>query len=684
MSRRKDSALLKSMRDDVHEAWEHDRDNRREMVTDLAFIAGDQWPATVRRERESAGRPMLTINRLPQFVRQITNDIRQAELAIKVSPVDDGSDPKLARIYNALLSQIQYQSGAQHVYSAAAEHQAGCGIGWWRIVTDYADDSAFDQEIKIKAVQNPLSVYWDPSAKEQTKHDARYMVVTETLTKNAFKERYPKASIVDDVDFPVDDADQRSFWYTDDTIRIAEYWYKEPAEKQLALMQDGSTLDLSDVPEDMLPMLPIARGQDGKPRIRKAKTHKIMQVIASGSDVLEGPNEWPGRYFPFVPAVGGEWPQKDKVYRYSAIRFARDSQQLYNYARTSAAEAIAKAPKSPWLLTPDMIGPYKQMWDTANTKDLPYMLYRPDPKSPNAAPVRNQGPEVPAAFINEAQVAADDMKGTTGIYDAGLGARSNETSGRAIMARQREGDVGNYHFIDNLRASLTHTGRVLVDLIPKIYDNERVIRIAADGEEEQEEFMPINKVMMGVDGEPVVMNDLSTARFDVRVTIGQSYTTKRMEAADSLLQFMQAVPQAAPLVIDLVAKNFDWPDADKIAKRLKNMVPPQALADPNDPNAPKPPGPLDDPSVQLELREKAAKAAKTEAEAEGKHLENMATYGMMTAAPGIFDQGAPGMEPTNALMQQNDQQMPFDMGGQQVDPALLEQLMASEAQPRPV
>lgn len=656
------AALVKEAAENIQNSYDHDRDNREEAARDLTFLAGDQWPDSVRREREAARRPMLTINRLPQFVRQITNDIRQSDIAIKVVPEDDDTDPELAEIYDALIRQIQYRSSAHHVYSIAAEHQASCGIGWWRVCTDYADDMAFDQEIKIKGIRNPLSVYCDPGAVEPDRSDAMWIAVTEMIPRAAFKRKYPKAAEVS-IDTPNSGSDRPFYWATTDSVRICEYWRKVRVTKTLALLQDGSTLDITDMGEAQAGMLPIIN-------TRPCETYRVECYILTGSEVLEGPIKWAGKYIPLVPVIGGEFPLESRIYRYGAIRFARDAQQLYNFYRTATAEQIALQPKAPFLATPKQIGPFKAMWDSANATNQPYLLYQPDPDAPQSAPSRQPPPPLPTALVQEAQIASDDMKGTTGIYDAALGSKSNETSGIAITRRQSESDVANYHFADNLQRSLEHCGRILIDLIPKIYDNERVLRLMPpDHDQDDVKQVRINQVVMGLDGMPVMLNDLSAASFDVRVTVGRSYATKRIETANSMIEFVRAMPNAAPLIADLLAKALDWPDADEVARRLKAMVPPQALRDPEAP----PPSPMDDPMVQLDMREKAAKAAKTEAEAEGKHLENAATYGMMTASPGIFDQGAPGMQPPQPppMPQGPEGPMPEDPNGLDVDPQAL-------------
>lgn len=603
MSEADKDALVTRVRDAIQESWEHDRDNREESATDLAYLAGQQWPDAVRREREQSQRPMLTINRLPQFVRQVTNDIRQADLAIKVSPEDDTSDPQMAKIYNGLIRQIQYRSSAGHVFATAAEHQAGCGIGWFRVTTCYTDDTAFDQEIKLKIIQNPLSVYCDPSAVEPDRSDAIWIAAADVIPSKAFKRRYPKAKDVS-VDVNRNQALMPLFWASDDYIRIAEYWWKEPVDKTLALLPSGETVDITELGQDTVKFL-------GPVRTRVCKSHKIKMALVSGAEILEGPFDWPGEHIPLVPVIGGEFPLESKRYRYSVIRFARDAQQLYNFYRTATAEAIALAPKAPYLATEKQIGPYRAMWETAHAKNRPFMLYAPDSQAPGP-PKREHPPEMPTALMQEASIASDDMKATTGIYDSALGHRSNETSGIAIQRRQTESDVANFHFVDNLQRSLEHCGRILIDLIPKIYDSERVIRLTGDNG--KEEPVRINQQVMSVSGVPMMINDLSSAAFDVRVTIGKGYATKRQETADSMLKFMQTLPESQHVIADLIAENLDFEKHEIIAKRLRNTIPPQVLADPDDPKAPPAPNPMDDPKVQIEMRKAAADAALTEAQ----------------------------------------------------------------------
>jgi hypothetical protein len=562
--------IVQEAQERLEAAWAQDRENREDAFTDLKFLAGDQWPNAIRLQREAQSRPCLTINRLPQFVNQVANSVRMNPPAIKAIPAGGEATQELAEIYTGLFRQIQYRSNATHVFANAVYYAVACGIGHFRLATEYVDDDAFDQEILIKRIQHPLSVFWDPAAVEPSRSDAEYCLVTEMIGRKDFQKRFPDAAMSDFM-APSDASPESGlFWASRDAVRVCEYWVKRPVERAIARLATGETVDITKVDAKELERLAIVAE-------RTVKSHKVEHYLLSGEEVLEGPNEWPGRCIPIFPVIGSETALETKTIRNGLIRFARDPQQLYNFWRSAAAEAIALAPRAPFLATPAMIAKFKGQWDTQNNVSRPYLLYEPDPDAPGARPMREPPPDIPAALVQEAAIASDEMKATTGIYDASLGARSNEISGVAIRARENQGGNSALHYQDNLMATLHHLGRALIDLAPKIYDSERTIRIMR--EDDSHEPVRINVPVMGVDGKPMLLNDLGQGAYDVRVKIGPAYSTKRAEAADSMLQFIQAVPQAAGVAGDLVARNMDWPGADEIADRLKCTLPPQIIGD---------------------------------------------------------------------------------------------------------
>ena len=591
----KDDKLLSEALDRFKKAEEYERENRDLAAEDFRFAAGEQWPDEIRREREASDRPCLTFNRLPAFIAQVVGDARQNKPAIKVLPCDSGADVETAEIYNGLIRNIESQSRATQAYITAFENAVTGGVGAFRILTKYASDDSFEQDIRIERITNPFSVYWDPNAREYDKSDANWCFVSEWVTKEAFEQRYPDQTPTDwESEYKGVDT---GYWSLDDKVRLAEYWCKKPVKRRIGLI-NGQVIE-------------VQKGMEQWPfeMTREVETFKVVRYLLSGHAILEGPSDWAGHYIPIVPVFGPEeWIDERIRYR-SLIRYAKDPQRQYNYWQSVITEKVALAPKSPWLVTPSMIAGLERFWNAANRENRAYLPFNPDPVV--GKPERQQPAYVQAAELQQAAQAVDDMKATMGLYDASLGAQSNETSGRAIIARQREGDNATYAWIDNLARSIQHAGRILVDLIPRIYDTARIVRIM--GEDETAEMVPINYVTP--DGQKI--HDLTVGKYDVEIVVGPSYATKRMEAAESMMAFIQAVPATAQIAGDLLAKSFDWPGADAIAERLKKLLPP-GIAEDSEPQQPAPP----DPMQIAEMEEKQAKAMKAQAEAEGQQLEN--------------------------------------------------------------
>lgn len=543
-------------------------ENRQAAIEDIAFARlGEQWPERVRKERERDGRPCLTINRMPTFIRQVVNDGRMNTPQIKVKPVDDNGDAETAEILNGLIRNIEYTSQADIAYDTALESAVTCGMGYFRIGTEYSGDEEFTQEIRIHRVTNPLAVVFDSNSESIDGSDWNHAFLIDWITKDEYKRRFGgKSDDIHSFSSEIDGTQKAD----SDLVRIAEMYEVIEKPGKLLMLSDGSVMTedkyLSVDPDygvpvkDLLESMGITFARERKTTKRTVK-HRIL-----GADVLEE-NEWAGKYIPIIPVFGDEVFYEGKRYLKSLIRDAKDAQMMLNFWRTSSTELVALAPKAPFV---GPVGTFKtdaKKWATANIKSWPYIEYDggiPPQRQPFAGP--------PAGALQEALNASDDMKSIIGIYDASLGARSNETSGRAIMARQREGDISTFHFIDNLAKSIGHAGRVIVDLIPKIYDTPRIVRIlGVDGESKN---VRVNEQTTDDDGMARIY-DLSVGKYDVAVETGPSFTTQREEVANQMIELLRAFPQAAPVIGDLLAKNLDWPGADEIAERLKAMLPPQ-------------------------------------------------------------------------------------------------------------
>ena len=530
-------------------AWTFDEDNRNEAEGDLEFLTGEgQWQDSDKRAREQAGQPCLTINRMPQFVRQVTGDIRKANPAAKVGPGDGEASKEIADVYQGIIRDIEQACDASSVYENAAQSAAACGVGAFRILTEYATPETFDQVLKVKWIPNPFAVYWDPLARDPSRRDAKFCFVCDWISKKDFEAKYPGKNATS-----FGGRNEGGRWFNGDNVRIAEYWWIEEEDRTLYLLASGEIA--TEKPE----------GVEVQAE-RKAPITRIKMAKMSAHEVIEEPKTWVGTMIPIVAVVGEEIHDGENIVRTSVIRYAKDAQRLYNYGRSAHAELVSMQPKAPYLVTAKQVEGLETLWNQANVKNRPYLPYNVDPQA--GAPKRETPPIPSQGLMQEVSLAAEDMKATTGIYDAGLGAQSNETSGVAIRQRQEEGDVATSIYVDNLAKSIAQCGRIMVDMIPKIYDGQRMVSIV--GEDEVQDLVEIN----ALDPETgQIVNDLSVGRYNVRIAMGPSYTTRRQEAAEQLIAFAQAVPAVAEVASDLIARTQDWPGADEIADRLAKVLP---------------------------------------------------------------------------------------------------------------
>jgi hypothetical protein len=559
-------------------AVDAESENRDMAEEDIRFSrGGDQWPEEIRRQREADGRPCLTINKMPAFIRQVVNDARQNKPSIKVHPADSGADPETAEVLNGLIRNIEYMSNADVAYDTGIECAVTGGFGYWRVVTDYAYKDSFDMDLLIKRVSNPFSVYGDPNSTEADSSDWNDAFVTTLLSKDEWERKWGKKA---KVSWDADGDWGGAVWRDKGSEEVleAEWWSRSETEARVFLTSEGRVYSQDQLENDPDLQALLAAGEIQIIRERMAKTYKVVQRFMSGAEVLDEV-DWPGCYIPIIPVYGDEFDIKGKRYFRSLINPAKDAQRQFNYWRTIATELVALAPKVPWI-GPEGAFDVDKRWATANTESHAYLEYS---KSAPAAPQRiplDSG--VAAGALQEALSASDDMKAIMGLYDASLGARSNETSGRAIMARQREGDVATFHFIDNMARAIRHTGRVLIDLIPHVYTGQRMVRVL--GEDGKAETRPLNQPYEHRDektGQVVAaIHDLSAGKYDVTVTTGPSFTTRREEAAFQMTEMIRALPASAPVLGKHLAKNLDWPGADEIAEELEQMtsgqMPPQA------------------------------------------------------------------------------------------------------------
>ncbi len=544
--------LLKEIRERFNLASEFSSVNRQEMLDDIRFARlGDQWAEYAKYDRNRPGkeRPMLVVNRLLQFRDRVVNEIRQNTPSIRIRPASSGADQETAEVLMGLVHHIQDNSNAAIAYDTAVEWQVDTGLGYIRVRNDWSSDTSFDQEIYIDRIPDPFKVYYDPHSKSPDGSDACWAIIAEEIPKDEFRRLYPD---VDETNFDAAGNGDMQGWYTKDSVRIAEYYWidHEPAE-----IQD---------PES---------GQT-----RSTFVKRCMWAKCIGDKVLEQ-TEVPTKYIPIVPVVGHEVWLQGKCYRSGLVRNAKDAQRLYNYYLSANAENVALAPKAPFV---GVAGQFESdpNWGRANKESLAYLEY--DPVSiagtPVGPPQRAMPPQASPAIMQALQLAENDIMQSMGIYQPSLGGESNETSGRALLLRQKQSEVGNFHYQDNLNRSIRQVGRIVLDMTPKVYDRARVLRILGeDGTPREVQIDPNQQqASTGTDNPEIdSIYNLSLGEYDVVCDAGPSYATKRDEAANMMLALTESNPQLFQTVGDLMMKNMDWPGAEEISKRLKMLLPPE-------------------------------------------------------------------------------------------------------------
>ena len=558
-----DRDLLAEAQEQFDECEQAEAENRRDALDDLRFARlAEQWPDKIRRDRDSEGRPCLTINRLPAFVRQVTNECRQNKPSIRCRPASDDASQETAEIYDGLIRHIEQYSDAEVAYDTAVESAVSSGIGYYRIGVEYAHDDTFDMDVKIQRVANPFTVYGDPHSTAADASDWNRAFVTEMIPNAEFERRYKGA---DRSDWNGKESHEQQ-WFNEDATRIAEWWQREEVKRKIVLLSDGHVLDAGLYQENKA--IFDAEGLSVQAE-REAFGYRVTQRIVSGTEVLET-TAWAGRYIPICPVYGDEVNIEGRRHFRSLIRDAKDPQRMFNFWRTSSTELVALAPKAPFIGRKGAFNSDRGRWQTANVKSHAFLEY-----DGQEMPQRQGFAGVPAGAIQEALNAADDMKAITGLYDASLGARSNETSGVAIRNRKIEGDTSTFHFIDNLSRGIRYGGRVLIDLIPAVYSRPRTLRIL--GEDGKARNVRVNEQHQQPNG-TAAFYDLTRGKYDLVVEAGPGFTTKREEAAAFMTEMVRANPQVAPLVMDKLVKAMDVPEADALAARFAAMLPPAIQA----------------------------------------------------------------------------------------------------------
>lgn len=577
---------------------------RQAQREDLAFFASDQWPEHIRRQRLQDGRPCLTINRLPGYVRQVTNEMRDGRPGIEVIAVDSGADPELAEVFQGIVQHIEANSDADVAYARASEAQVRTGRGWFRIIPEYADDTGFEQELRIRSIRNPNTVYFDPASQELDGSDGRYAFVVEDLPKSEFDQRFgaDKRSTLETF---ARSGERLTDWMPEGKVRVAEYYYFEPHTRSIGLLANGHVIDMADLARpEILEALQALQIPPTPTKVREIDGRQLFWALINGGDILDGNADrtagrpMPGRWVPIIPVYGEEIDSDGKIDYRGIIRDAVDAQRASNYWKSAKTEAVALAPKAPFVAEEGQIEGHEPEWQLANVKNFSVLKYKAKALDGHliGPPQRNTAEPPIQAMSMLSMEAENDLRATAGFsYEVGSAEKRPEQSGRAIIARQKQGEIGNSHFAAHLSVSLRHAGRILVDLIPKYYDTPRVKRILGwDGQQREvlihagnpESAQQVAQTRAIAEEQ---VYDLAVGRYDVRCTAGISFASQRQQDQDTMTNIMQSNPAMASMLGDLFFGTMNSPIAKRAAARLQKSLPPELRDDAEQKAPPIPP-----------------------------------------------------------------------------------------------
>jgi hypothetical protein len=561
-----EAAFLDHVRTTYSKDLEADENNRKEATLDARFMANDQWDQAVRQRREAASKPCLTINRLPAYVAQLVGNRRLSDVGIKVIP-DVGGAKKTAEIREGLIRNIQKTSRAQYVFDKAFEQQVIGGLGQFQVHLDYAHDDYFEQDIRIAAIPNPLSVVWDQDCVDPTGADAQHVFVVDRLKRDDFKKRYPDA---EPGDFNSElNLSHSGGWNTEDTVQVVSFWRMRSRKRLVGLMVDGTVKDLTDQPPDLWWDLVVQR--EGEPMVREVQRKYAQMYLCSAQHILAGPYELPIRRVPVFRVPAWELLIEGDRIRWGMIRLARDPQKLHNFWRSTVAEKMVGSPKAKWVAADSAVQGREDAWRKSHLSEDPLLVYNAES---GEKPQRVDPIQMEAALMQEAGMAAQDIRDVLNMHESSMGMQSNEVSGRAITARQRVGELGSVIYQDNLNMAIEEAGMVINELIPFVYDTPRVIKVLGED--------MITEQRVSINGDPEkdpTTVDITQGKYDVTITTGPSYTTRRVEAREEMMSMVNAMPDTLGVAADLIVEAQDWPGAAKIAKRMRTQLPPGMITE---------------------------------------------------------------------------------------------------------
>ena len=613
-----DEDIVREARKRLEFAIEWESYNRTEALTDFEFRNGDQWPVDIRRDRETDARPCITVNLTDAVVRRVSNACRENRPRIQVDPIDDATT-ETAKVVNGMIRHIENLSGADYAYDTAVDCAITGGWGYISVSTDYCSFDSMDQEIRIESQRNPFRVYWDPSSVLPDGSDAQWCVESDFMRRDEYRQKFGE---LDPGGWNFNGVgDNIPNWSNKEQIRVAKYWRIEHKPDTVLQLSDGSTILKSKFDAKAFALANVTVIKD-----RATVVPRVKWFLCSAFRVLES-GVWPGRYIPMVPVYGRSLDVNGRTRLKGMVRDLRDPARMYNFSETAKTEAYALQPRAPWMGAEGFMDGHEAAWRDANRKSVVALEYAPTKNidgTPNPPPMRQPPPPLNAGFQEWSQTNQSNFMAVAGMpHDPGQDAKGEVVSGVALKRRQGMSDIAHFDFYDNLTRSMRHLGKIILDLIPHIYDTQRMQRIVMpDGRSQmtsinQKQRDPITGAIQSV------KNDMTVGKYDISIDTGPGYQTMREESVEAKLELL-ATPlgeMVGKVAGDLIVRGMDFENAEEIADRMQAQIP-GAMTDPNSDLPPKAQAVV--AGLQAQLKQAQQHAMALELELKGKHgLEKM-------------------------------------------------------------
>ncbi|MCK5563688.1 MAG: hypothetical protein KAJ07_00440 [Planctomycetes bacterium] len=602
--------------------------NHRLAYEDVRFLDGadSQWTEEELASRKSRGAPVLTVNALPTFVNQVVGDIMLNTPMLKAIPVDEFADKETARVIDGLFRNIGRRSKGDRVFKHGGKQSVGHGFGYMEVFTEYTGKDSFEQDIKFRSIKNSFSVIPDEEAEDITLSDQNKCFVEKRMTRDAFKRRWPGEEITDFTQARSKfNGAEYARWFMQNEVLIAKYYKRFKRTVEILQLEDGRVIKADDLLDDKA-LAKEVKGIKIKQK-REAIYYEVYSYIMSGDKILEGPDKIMSQSIPVIRIAGQTQEIGDYTVLRGLIRHSKDAMRMKNYWLSTIAESLTTAPKTPYLATKKHVEGYENIWRNANRYNYAYLPYNIDPQAPGTVPQRTPPAFLPEGAFVQYQKMGEELKNTTGLFEASIGARSNERTGAAIEARERSGDIGTFEYIDNLNDAIVQLGEVIMEMIPNVYDTQRVIRLLNPDNKTIETITINNRVFDPNDSRLVLTeNDLSVGKYDVAIEIGPNFTTQRQETARKMTEFLQVLnDQQKALVVDMIPSALDFKGADEMQRRLQVILPkgilPEEAGQPQQPQPPTPAEELEAQKLQVESEKNQVAAGKNDVEMAKVQLE---------------------------------------------------------------